>query len=122
MTPISTLWLSNGISVGLVVVNTICWGLAIRQISPGGNVQYSLAFLWRLGTNPYFILAMLSAVAATVVQYCARASLGLAKGGLFYSVGTVALILTSYFAFGERFTWTNALGVILIMSGTVLVT
>jgi drug/metabolite transporter (DMT)-like permease len=108
--------------VALVVVNTVFWGLAIRQVTPGGSVQYNLQFVLKLGTNPYFILAMVSALAATLVQYYARATLGLAKGGLFYSLGTVALVFTSYFAFGEKFTWENALGIILIMVGTVLVT
>lgn len=118
MTTLFTLWGTNAISIVLVVLNTLFWGYAIKQT---GQIDFSLTFLWRLGTNPWFILAIFTALVSTVVTYAARQSLGLAKGSLFYSLGTVALVITSYAVFGERFTWTQGIGVALIMIGVVLV-
>ena len=117
MADTSLLWASQGIYVLLVILNTWLWGTAINGL---GQFQMSLSFVWRLGTNLYFVLAMLTALSATVVTYYARASLGFAKGSLFYSLGTVALVLTSYYLLHERFTFTQGAGIALIMVGVVL--
>ena len=114
----TTLWLTNGASIILVVLNTLFWGYAINQV---GTIHYDLSFIWKLGTNPWFILAISTSLVSTFVTYYARSTLGLAKGSLFYSLGTVALILTSYAAFHETFTLRQGIGVVAIMVGVVLV-
>ena len=112
------LWGTQGLYILFVVLNTWLWGLTINQI---GQMQLSATFFTRIIATPTFDLAMIAALSATFVTYYARASLGQAKGSLFYSLGTVALVATSYYTLGERFTMSQALGIVLIMAGVVLV-
>jgi drug/metabolite transporter (DMT)-like permease len=85
-----------------------------------GDFSLSLSFLWRLGTNPYFVVAMLTALAGVVVTYVGRSSIGLGKAALFYGVGTIALVVTSHVAFGEKFDAIQIIGAALVLSGTIL--
>lgn len=101
----------------IAAVGTLFWGYAVRSV---GKFQLNTDFLWRLGTNPWFIFAMLSALSGTVVTYYVIAALGVAKGRLFLSVQSIAILVTSYFVLGEQFTTYNIAGVVLVLIGALL--
>ena len=117
LSPTALLWLSNLAYVGITVVNTVAWGFAIRQV---GAFDFSLSFVWKLGTNLYFLAAVFTALVGVFVTYVGRYSIGLGKAGLFYGVGTIALILTSHLVFGEKFDNLQIIGAALVLGGAVL--
>lgn len=87
-----------------------------------GGFQLSAQFLWKLGMNPWFLMAMGSALAASLVSYFVIASIGIAKGRLFLTTANVAYLVTSYFVFGEKFSPDNLLGVAFVLVGASLLT
>lgn len=115
--PLEMLWISNLTYVGLVVINTVAWGFAIKQV---GTFGLNLAFLWKLGTNPFFIVALLTALVGVLATYVGRASIGLGKASLFYGVGTMATVITSHLVFGEKFDSYQIIGAAMVMAGAVL--
>lgn len=117
MPPLETLWFSNAAFVVLSVINTLAWGYAIKEV---GAFSFTPQFLWRLGTNPYFIAALLTALVGVVATYVGRSSIGLGKASLFYGVGTISIVLTSHLVFGEKFDNYQILGAALVMGGSVL--
>ena len=111
------LWTANGIAFALSALNTIFWGYSIKAV---GKFQLTLNFLLRLGTNPWFILAMATALSSTVITYFVISAIGIAKGRLFLTTGSIAVVITSYLVFGEYFTYENMLGVALVLIGAAL--
>lgn len=112
-----SIWLANGAFVLLTIFNTIFWGYSIQSV---GAFTMSISFLLKLGTNFWFILAMISALAATIFTYYILATIGIAKGRLFLTTGSIAVIITSYFVFHEQFTQKSWIGIILVLIGAVL--
>ena len=112
-----TLWAANVLAFILSAVNTVFWGYSIKAV---GRFQVSADFLWRLGTNPWFILAMAAALSSTVITYYVISTIGIAKGRLFLTTGSIAVVITSYLVFGEKFTYENMLGVAMVLIGAAL--
>ena len=108
-----------GISIALLTaLNTISWGFAIREI---GDPQFSLDFLLRLVFNKWYVLALASALVASILSYAVLWEMGVLVGRFFLSLGVVATILAGTLALGEELTPKEWAGVVLIIIGILLV-
>jgi drug/metabolite transporter (DMT)-like permease len=110
-------WGLNFLVFGLAFVNTIFWGFAIKSI---GTPAISLSFLFKLVFNPWFILAMFSALSASLLTYGILFSLGVARGRFFVSISFIATILAAVLVLHENFDLKQGLAMILILIGAVL--
>jgi undecaprenyl phosphate-alpha-L-ara4N flippase subunit ArnE len=108
-----------GISIALLTaLNTISWGFAIREI---GDPQLSPEFLLRLIFNKWYLLALASALVASILSYAVLREMGVLVGRFFLSLSMVAVILASTFVLGEKLTSKEWIGVAIIMIGVVLI-
>jgi drug/metabolite transporter (DMT)-like permease len=112
------LWLSNGVQCGLVAMNTLSWGYLIKA---RGDLQLTVPFITSFFLNPFFWTAMLTGFISVILSYYAIAKIGLAKSVFFYHTGAIVVILTAYFGVGETFSLTQILAIVLILTGSVLV-
>jgi len=80
----------------------------------------SLDFLFKLGFNRFFILALASAFIASLLTYPVLASLGVMRGRFFLATEAIATILVAHFVLGERMEPIHWLGLGLILIGTLL--
>jgi drug/metabolite transporter (DMT)-like permease len=102
----------------LTALNTISWGFAIREI---GDPQLSLDFLLRLVFNKWYLLALASALVASILSYAVLREMGVLVGRFFLSLSMVAVILASTFVLGEKLTSKEWIGVTIIMIGVLLI-
>jgi len=108
-----------GISIALLTaLNTISWGFAIREI---GDPQFSPDFLLRLIFNKWYLLALASALVASILSYAVLREMGVLVGRFFLSLSMVAVILASTFVLEEKLTSKEWIGVAIIMIGVALI-
>ena len=114
----ATLWLVNLAIALLAAVNTVAWGFAIREV---GDPKPSIEFLTRLVFNKWFIAAMASAFAASILSYIVLQRMGVLAGRFILATQMVATILAAYLVLGERLSLQGWIGIALIIAGTLLV-
>jgi drug/metabolite transporter (DMT)-like permease len=102
----------------LTALNTISWGFAIREI---GDPQLSLDFLLRLVFNKWYILALASALVASILSYAVLREMGVLVGRFFLSLSMVVMILAGTLVLGEKLTLKEWVGMFLILAGSLLV-
>jgi drug/metabolite transporter (DMT)-like permease len=102
----------------LTALNTISWGFAIREV---GDPQLSLDFLLRLVFNKWYILALASALVASILSYAVLREMGVLVGRFFLSLSMVAVVLASTLVLGEKLTSKEWIGVTIIMIGVLLI-
>jgi drug/metabolite transporter (DMT)-like permease len=108
-----------GISIALLTaLNTISWGFAIREI---GDPQLSLDFLLRLVFNKWYVLALVSALVASILSYAVLREMGVLVGRFFLAISAVTTILAATLFLGEKLTLKELIGVTIIMIGVVLI-
>jgi drug/metabolite transporter (DMT)-like permease len=108
-----------GILIALLTAfNTISWGFAIKEV---GDPQLSLDFLLRLVFNKWYVLALASALVASILSYAVLREMGVLLGRFFLSLSMVAVILASTFVLGEKLTSKEWIGVTIIMIGVLLI-
>jgi len=112
-----SMWALNVLIAILAALNTLFWGLCIREV---GSPSMSLDFLFKLGFNRFFILALASAFIASLLTYSVLASLGVMRGRFFLATGAIATILVAHFILGERMEPIHWLGIGLILIGALL--
>jgi len=115
---IINVWVLNAIVFLLGMANTLFWGYAVRNV---GEPSFNFGFLLKLGFNPFFLLALLTALCSTLVSYSILSSLGIARGRFFVATTYIAVVVTSVIFLGEKLTVKEYLGVALILAGTILV-
>jgi drug/metabolite transporter (DMT)-like permease len=113
------LWVDNAGIAGLSVINTIMWFYTLKTV--GKPALFDPKFLIKLAFNPYFILALLSALAASVAGYYVVYTLGVGAGRLFLSVGLVATVATATLLLGERLSNLQLVGFVAIIVGAILI-
>ncbi len=111
-------WIINILIAILAAFSTLCWGNVIKEV---GAPNFTLRFLLTLVLNKYYIMAMASALMASMIRYSVLKEMGVLLGGFFLSLSTVAIILTSIFILGEKITPRSWMGIALIMIGIILV-
>jgi drug/metabolite transporter (DMT)-like permease len=102
----------------LTALNTISWGFAIREV---GDPQFSLDFLLRLVFNKWYILALASALVASILSYAVLREMGVLVGRFFLSLSMVVMILAGTLVLGEKLTLKEWVGMFLILAGSLLV-
>jgi drug/metabolite transporter (DMT)-like permease len=102
----------------LTALNTISWGFAIREV---GDPQLSLDFLLRLVFNKWYILALASALVASILSYAVLREMGVLAGRFFLSLSMVVMILAGTLVLGEKLTLKEWVGMFLILAGSLLV-
>jgi drug/metabolite transporter (DMT)-like permease len=102
----------------LTALNTISWGFAIREV---GDPQLSLDFLLRLVFNKWYILALASALVASILSYVVLREMGVLAGRFFLSLSMVVMILAGTLVLGEKLTLKEWVGMFLILAGSLLV-
>jgi uncharacterized membrane protein len=112
------IWFFGILIALLTALNTISWGFAIREI---GDPQFSPDFLLRLVFNKWYVLALASALVASILSYAVLWEMGVLVGRFFLSLGVVATILAGTLALGEELTPKEWAGVVLIIIGILLV-
>jgi len=112
------LWILGVIIALLSALNTIFWGYCIRDL---GDPQLELSFLFKLVFNKWFILAMGTSFVAAVLSYAVLRQIGILAGRFFLSLGIVAMVLACTLVLGERPTWIEWIGILLIMIGVTLI-
>lgn len=118
MKDLITMWVLSVAIATLSAINTICWGFAIREI---GDPQLSINFIFKLLFNRFFIMAMVSALLATLLSYVVLSSMGVLAGRFFLSLQAVATVIVCTLVLGERLTLSGWIGVILIIAGVLLI-
>ncbi len=111
-------WIITILIAFLAAFSTLCWGKVIKEV---GDPTFTLRFLLTLVLNKYYIMAMFSALMASMIRYTVLKEMGVLLGGFFLSLSTVAIILTSVFILGEKITPRSWVGIALIMIGIILV-
>jgi len=111
------LWMLNVVIALLSAINTIAWGFVIREL---GDPKLTIEFVIRLVFNKYFILAMVSAFAASVLSYVILREFGVLAGRFFLSLSTVAIIIASIIVLGESYDLKTWIGVSLIIIGSLI--
>jgi drug/metabolite transporter (DMT)-like permease len=101
----------------LATVNTVAWGLCIREV---GDPKPSIEFLIRLALNKWFLLAMASAFTASILSYIILQRMGVLAGRFFLTLQIVATILVAYLVLGERLSLWKLIGIATIMVGVIL--
>jgi drug/metabolite transporter (DMT)-like permease len=102
----------------LTALNTISWGFAIREV---GDPQLSLDFLLRLVFNKWYVLALASALVASILSYAVLREMGVLVGRFFLSLSMVVMILAGTLVLGEKLTLKEWVGMFLILAGSLLV-
>jgi drug/metabolite transporter (DMT)-like permease len=77
--------------------------------------------LLRLVFNKWYLLALASALVASILSYAVLKEMGVLVGRFFLSLIIVAVILASMFVLGEKPTSKEWIGVTIIMIGVVLI-
>jgi drug/metabolite transporter (DMT)-like permease len=111
------LWLVNMAVALLAAINTIAWGFCIREV---GDPKPSIEFLIKLAFNRWFILAMASALTASILSYIVLQRMGVLAGRFFLTLQMVTTILVAYLVLGERLSLWKWIGIVTIMVGVVL--
>jgi undecaprenyl phosphate-alpha-L-ara4N flippase subunit ArnE len=112
------LWLVNIAVALLVAVNTVAWGLCIREV---GEPKLSIEFLAKLILNKWFVLAMASAFTASILSYIVLQKMGVLAGRFFLALGIITTILVGTLVLGEKLTLREWAGIALIMVGVFLI-
>jgi len=116
---VSSLTWAFGVLIALLsALNAICWGFAVREV---GDPQLSLDFLLRLALNKWYVLALASALVASLLSYAVLREMGVLAGRFFLSLSMVATILACTMVLGEKLTLKEWVGVVLIIVGAVLI-
>lgn len=110
-------WVLNLLIAFLMGINTLGWGLCIRDL---GSPSLSINFLLKLCFNRFFILGVGSAFSASLLRYGILQGMGVLKGGFFLTTSTIASVFVAYLLLGERLTWLDLFGIGLILSGVFL--
>lgn len=113
-----TIWILNGLIASLAAVNAVCWGYVTKEVS---NPKLTIDFLLTLAFNKYFIMAMTSALTASLLSYAVMSEMGVLGGRFFISLSTVATILACVLILGERLDPRGWVGVALIITGVMLI-
>ncbi|MEM0375637.1 MAG: hypothetical protein QXP81_02190 [Nitrososphaerota archaeon] len=111
-------WVVAAIVTVMVGLNTLFWGLAVREV---GEPALSVRFLVTLFFNRWFILAMLTGFAVAVLSYWVYNILGVMLGRFFLSSSIAAMILVGYFVLKEPVSASQWIGVLLILMGALLI-
>lgn len=107
-----------GVAIALLAaINAVFWWYCIREV---GDPQMTMSFLFKLTFNKWFILALASAFAASLLSYAVLSALGVIAGRFFLTIQMVAIVLTGVFVLGERPSWEQWAGIVLIIAGGLL--
>ncbi|MEN3048397.1 MAG: hypothetical protein ABDH63_06425 [Candidatus Caldarchaeales archaeon] len=114
--------IANHWYVGLVIavlvgLNTLFWGLTLKEV---GAPEVSLRFLFTLFFNKWFILAMLTGFTVAVLSYWVYGDLGVMLGRFFLSLSILSMMLVGTLVLGERPTLEQWIGVAFIVVGALL--
>jgi len=112
------LWTINILVALLTALNAIAWGFCIREI---GDPQLSLSFILKLLFNRWFILAMTSALTASLLSYMVLRKMGVLVGRFFLSLGAIATILACTLVLGETLKIREWIGIAFIIVGIILI-
>jgi undecaprenyl phosphate-alpha-L-ara4N flippase subunit ArnE len=112
------LWLVNIAVALLATINTIAWGLCIKEV---GDPKPSIEFLAKLILNKWFVLAMASAFTASILSYIVLQKMGVLAGRFFLALGIITTILVGTLVLGEKLTLREWAGIALIMVGVFLI-
>jgi multidrug transporter EmrE-like cation transporter len=66
------------------------------------------------------VLALASALVASILSYAVLREMGVVVGRFFLSLGTVAIVLVGTLVLGEKLMVKELVGVALIVAGTIL--
>jgi drug/metabolite transporter (DMT)-like permease len=102
----------------LSAINTVAWGLCIREV---GDPKPSIEFLIRLVFNKWFIPTMASEFTASILSYIVLHRMDVLTGIFFLSIQMIAMILTAYLVLRERLPLRKRVGVLMIFTGVVLI-
>ncbi len=114
----ATYWYVGFLVAVLVGLNTLFWGLTLREV---GQPEASLRFFFTLFLNRWFILAMLTGFTVAVLSYWVYNEMGVMLGRFFLSMSIVSIVLVGYFLLRESVTIQQWVGIILIVIGALLV-
>lgn len=106
------------VSTLLMVTGQTLWKLGLVHV---GGMQFSPASMLKTFTDARVLAGMVSYACATLLWMRALSALPLS---IAYPLGSLAYVLGSFVAvylFGERYSWTMALGMALILAGIVLI-
>ncbi|MEM4655249.1 MAG: hypothetical protein QXL34_07175 [Thermosphaera sp.] len=111
------IWMITTIIALLSAINAIAWGFVIREL---GEPELATEFVIRLVFNKYFILAMVSAFAASILSYVILRELGVMAGRLFLSLSTVATMIVSIVVLRESYDLKTWIGISLMIVGSLI--
>ncbi len=114
----ATHWYLGFLVAVLVGLNTLFWGLTLREV---GQPEASLKFFLTLFLNRWFILAMLTGFSVAVLSYWVYSYMGVMLGRFFLSMSIASIVLVGYFLLREVVTIQQWVGVVLIIIGVLLV-
>lgn len=113
----SLVWVLGILIALLTAFNTISWGFAIREV---GDPQLSLDFLLRLALNKWYVLALASALVASILGYVVLREMGVLVGRFFLGISVVTTILASTLVLGEKISLKEWIGIALVLAGIVV--
>ncbi len=107
----------DGAIFALTAVNTVFWGLAVKQLK---GLNFSAGAIAKMAMNHSFDLAMISGLLASVASYYLLSEMGLTSGRFFSAIGFVAVVATNYTVFKDHPNPVTWLGVGLVLGGVVV--
>ncbi|GBC70952.1 hypothetical protein HRbin02_00726 [Candidatus Calditenuaceae archaeon HR02] len=114
----ATHWYLGFLVAVLVGLNTLLWGLTLREV---GGPEASLRFFFNLFFNRWFILAMLTGFTVAVLSYWVYNEMGVMLGRFFLSISIISIVFVGYFLLKESVTIQQWVGIILIIIGALLI-
>ena len=111
-------WYLGIIIAGLVGLNTLFWGLTLKEV---GQPEISLKFFYTLVFNRWFILAMASGFSVSILSYWLYADLGVMLGRFFMTLSAIAIIIVGALVLKESINTEQAIGIVLIILGALLI-
>lgn len=103
---------------GLSAVDAVAWGFAIREV---GDPELSLAFLLKLITNKWYLLAMSLGFVTSVLSYAVMREVGVLMGRFFLMLSVVAVVLACVLVLREPLSLEKAVGMALIIAGVLII-
>ena len=110
------------VSVILGAVGQVLLKKGMGSMGPVTLVLNQLpATLWRMGTNPYVIIGLLTYVTGTVFWLAALSRVDLSYAYPFASLSYVVMLLASWFLFHENITPLRLIGTLVVALGVILI-
>ena len=118
------IWAVNIVLSGIVAGSYIMYATTFRRVGGAAidGVSSFIQFVWRVGTDPFFIGGLAMALAGTVLRILLMRWLGIARTALVSEINLLFTLIFAWFITGSKLRFPNDYaGAALILLGSYVV-